>query len=159
MILTQGQGLRPLGANKHEGFRQETEGANLSQADVNQLAGSKSAVVPILKRTDTCGETQRLLLKHPEAYCAVVCDDRERPVGLVMSDAFFIQMNAEFDPEHLYDLPISRLMSLHPLTVDVATLIARVLELAAARSSRTRADAVIVTKEDAVIGVLRPEEL
>ncbi|OWR28867.1 hypothetical protein CDO73_16760 [Saccharibacillus sp. O23] len=156
MTTTQEQHLRLFGVNKKADFPQEREeekeGSAAWQAENGELAGSKSVAVPILSQTDTCGETQRLLLRHPEAACAVVCDDRGRPVGLVMSDAFFIQMNAEFDPEHLYELPISRLMGLHPLTVDAGMPIARVLELAAARSSRTRRDAVIVTKDGALSG-------
>ncbi|OWA37770.1 hypothetical protein B9G55_06940 [Saccharibacillus sp. O16] len=152
MTMTQEQHLRLLGVNKKAEFRQETEGSAASQSEG---AGSKCVAVPILRQTDTCGETQRLLLRHPEAACAVVCDDRGRPAGLVMSDAFLIQMNAEFDPEHLYELPISRLMGLHPLTVDAGMPIDRVLELAAARSSRTRTDAVIVTQGGVLIGVLQ----
>lgn len=159
MTMTQEQHLRLSGANKNADFRQETESLNVSRAPGIELAGSKSVAVPILRQTDTCGETQRLLLRYPGAFCAVVCDDRRRPVGLVMSDDFFIQMNAEFDPEHLYELPISRLMSRHPLTVEAELPIARAFELAAARSSRNRTDAVIVTQDGSLFGVLRPEKV
>ncbi len=157
MTITREQHLHLFGVNKNADFPQETEDFAASQTEGGELAGSNSIAVPILRPTDTCGETQQLLLQHPGATCAVVCDDRRRPVGLVMSDAFFIQMNAEFDPEHLYELPISRLMSLHPLTVDAYMPIIRALELAAARSSRTRKDAVIVTQGGALLGVLRTE--
>ncbi len=159
MTMTQEPHLRLLGVNTNEDFRQETESLSVSQTIGSELAGSSSVAVPILRQTDTCGETQKLLLRHPGAFCAVVCDSRRRPVGLVMSDDFFIQMNAEFDPEHLYELPISRLMSLHPLTVDAGMPIVRALELAAARSSRTRTDAVVVTKDGALFGALRPEQV
>ncbi|NGZ77762.1 CBS domain-containing protein [Saccharibacillus alkalitolerans] len=140
--------IRPLGLNSSETLEPIVEGAGLL-----------AVPAPVLPDTATCGETLRLLSKRQHEACVVICDAKQRPVGLVMSDAFYIQMNAEYEPEHLYDLPVSRLMSLHPMTVDFGASVGFVRELAALRPSRTRKEAIVVTRGGTFFGVVRSEDL
>ncbi|WP_037287576.1 hypothetical protein [Saccharibacillus sacchari] len=148
MTAIQQHTIRQFGVNSSEEMEPLMMGIGLS-----------AAPALVLPDTATCGETQRLLLEQPQAACIVVCDRKQRPVGLVMSDAFYIQMNAEYEPEHLYELPISRLMNLHPLKVDFATPPGIVRERAESRPSRTRKDAIVVTREGEFFGVVLPENL
>ncbi|MEJ8307149.1 hypothetical protein [Saccharibacillus sacchari] len=133
-------------------------GVNSNDETEPLMIGIGLSAVPawVLPDTATCGEAQRLLLEQPQAACIVVCDRKQRPIGLVMSDAFYIQMNAEYEPEHLYELPISRLMNLHPLQVDFATPPGIVRERAESRPSRTRKDAIVVTRSDEFFGIVLP---
>lgn len=148
MTFTQENTIRRFGVNSSEEMEPLMMGIGLS-----------AAPALVLPDTATCAETQRLLLEQPRAACIVVCDRKQRPVGLVMSDAFYIQMNAEYEPEHLYELPISRLMNLHPLKVDFATPPGIVRERAESRPSRTRTDAIVVTQGGEFFGVVLPENL
>lgn len=156
--------VRRAGVNNSEAMKAlvwNAEGWSLpvSNEETEGSIGMWAAPVPVLPVSATCGETQRLLLERPLASCCVICDERRRPVGLVMSESFYIQMNAEYDPEHLYELPIGRLMDLYPLTVDFSVSVETVRERANARPSRTRKDAVIVMRGGEFFGVVHAEDL
>ncbi|GGO06124.1 hypothetical protein [Saccharibacillus kuerlensis] len=140
--------IRPFGVNSSEDHGKMMEGI-----------GMLAAPAPVLSDTATCGETLRLLSERQQEACIVICDAKQRSVGLVMSDAFYIQMNAEYEAEHLYELPVSRLMSLYPLTVDFETSVRVVREWSEARPARTRQEAIIVTREGRFFGVVQPTDL
>lgn len=122
-------------------------------------AGLSVVSAAVLPASATCGVMQALLLERPQEACVVVCDSRLRPSGMLMSETFYMQTTAEYEPDHFRDLAIGRIMNPDPLIVDFDTPIDLVRERAKNRSSRTRRDAVIVTRDGQFFGVLQMEQL
>lgn len=164
MTLTREENFRRFGLDNREAlnmmsWNEEVWNDRFSKERAAAAIGLLAVQAPVLPASATCGETQALLLQRPQEACVVICDSRQKPSGLLMSESFYIQMNAEYEPEHLYDQQIGRIMNLDPLVVDFGTPITSVREQANSRPSRTRKDTIIVTHENRFFGVVQVENL
>lgn len=114
---------------------------------------------PRVYTSQSCRETEKILLQNPESECIVVCDKSERPVGLVMCDRFFLKLHTPFGFEMFYRESVIKLMNRTPLIVDINSSIDELLVAAAKRPDGHRNDCVIVTAQGKISGVLCASDL
>lgn len=115
-------------------------------------AGDLARTVPRLNAKWNCKQTTQLLNSYTASPCAVVCDSKDRPVGLIARDRFFLQITSG-DWLTMSTMPITRLMN-EPVTVDAACTITQLKEQLMRLPMRLKQRFIVVTKEGQYSGVI-----
>ncbi|MBD3919607.1 hypothetical protein H8B09_12655 [Paenibacillus sp. PR3] len=119
-------------------------------------AGELARPVPRLNAHWNCKQTTQLLNSYSASPCAVVCDAKERPIGLIMRDRFFLQLTSG-DWLTMNNMPITRLMN-EPVIVDVQCTLTQIKEQLIRLPMRPKQRYVVVTNEGKLSGVIVLDE-
>jgi len=114
---------------------------------------------PVISASCNCRETLRVMFQHPESRCIIVCSEENEPLGLLMSDRFFLKATGRSGTDMIYKEPAARLMNRNPLIADIAASPEALRALALARPAPFRNDCIIVTGSDKFIGVIHTSDL
>ncbi|PWV99716.1 hypothetical protein DFQ01_11390 [Paenibacillus cellulosilyticus] len=115
-------------------------------------AGDLARPVPRLTTKWTCKQTTQLLNSYTTSPCAVVCDTKDRPVGLIVRDRYFLQITTG-DWHTMNTMPITKLMN-EPLIIDAACTLTQLKEQLMRMPMRLKQRYVIVTKDGQLSGVI-----
>lgn len=115
-------------------------------------AGDLARPVPRLNARWNCKQTTQLLNSYTASPCAVVCDAKDRPIGLIVRDRFFLQVTSG-DWLTMNNLPITRLMN-EPVIVDAQCTLTQLKEQLMRLPMRPKQRYVVVSSEGQLSGVI-----
>jgi methyl-accepting chemotaxis protein len=115
--------------------------------------------VPVVHETHTCQEVIEQFGLKPDCECIVVCNELNKPLGLVMKSRLTIIQTHRFGSELYYSRSIVKLMDEHPLTVDIRVSPQELLDRALGREEKTLYDCVVVTDQERFLGVMTMADL
>ncbi|MEK4197229.1 CBS domain-containing protein [Paenibacillus odorifer] len=125
---------------------------------VNDLTGIVRSA-PAIFASRTCREALRVMFQHPESKCIVVCNAMNEPLGLLMSERFFLKATGRSGVDLFYREPAMKLMNKTPLILDISTPLDTVLSLAMNRPDPMKNDCVIITRKGKFAGVAYTSDL
>lgn len=117
---------------------------------------------PIIAASSSCKDTIALFKQYPDSECVVIAGvemDKDKPVGLMMRNQFFMRLSQRFGVDLYYEKPISELMDQSPLIVDQAYSPQQLIDNALKRDDSVLYNCVIVTKDERIIGILTVSDL
>lgn len=114
---------------------------------------------PLISPGQPCGEVVALFRQRTDLECILVADDSHRPLGLVMKNRFFRALGSQFGNALFGDKPITSLMDSRPLIAELDTTPQDLIDLALTRDEETLYDAVIITIEGIIAGILTVGDL
>ncbi|QYR23274.1 CBS domain-containing protein [Paenibacillus sp. sptzw28] len=114
---------------------------------------------PVVHETHTCREVIEQFGLMPDCECIIVCNESNKPLGLVMKSRLTIIQTHRFGNDLYYSRPIVKLMDEHPLTVDIRVSPQELLDRALGRDEKTLYDCVVVTDQERFLGVLTMADL
>ncbi|WP_340033753.1 hypothetical protein NST50_30730 [Paenibacillus sp. FSL E2-0202] len=130
----------------------------MTTALVNDLTGIVRSA-PAIFASRTCREALRVMFQHPESKCIVVCNAMNEPLGLLMSERFFLKATGRSGVDLFYREPAMKLMNKTPLILDISTPLDMVLSLAMNRPDPMKNDCVIITRKGKFAGVSYTSDL
>jgi signal-transduction protein with cAMP-binding, CBS, and nucleotidyltransferase domain len=130
----------------------------MTTALVKELSGIIRSA-PAVFASRTCRETLRVMFQHPESKCIVVCDAANEPLGLLMSERFFLKASGRFGMDLFYTEPVMKLMHTKPLIADISAPLESVLAEAMNRPEAVKNDCIIITRNGKLAGVVYPSDL
>ncbi|AIQ76804.1 MULTISPECIES: CBS domain-containing protein [Paenibacillus] len=130
----------------------------MTTALVNDLTGIVRSA-PAIFASRTCREALRVMFQHPESKCIVVCNAMNEPLGLLMSERFFLKATGRSGVDLFYREPAMKLMNKTPLILDISTPLDTVLSLAMNRPDPMKNDCVIITRKGKFVGVAYTSDL
>lgn len=114
---------------------------------------------PVVRDHQTCREAIRIMFEHPSSKCLVLCNNQEQPVGLLMSEPFFLKAAGQPGATAFYRQPALLLAQPHPLTADINDDPKAILTLAQLRHPSQSGDCIIVTQEGRLAGAVHVSDL
>jgi hypothetical protein len=126
---------------------------SMTTALVNDLSSIVRSA-PAIFASRTCREALRVMFQHPESKCIVVCNATNEPLGLLMSERFFLKATGRSGVDLFYREPAMKLMNKTPLVYDISTSLDTVLATAMSRPDPMKNDCVIVTRKGKFAGVV-----
>jgi Methyl-accepting chemotaxis protein len=117
---------------------------------------------PVINASRSCKETIALFKQYPDSECVVVIGEEEKkdkPVGLMMRNHFFMRLSQRFGVDLYYEKPISDLMDPFPLIVDQTYSPQLLIDNALKRDDSVLYNCVIVTKDGFLKGILTVSDL
>lgn len=114
---------------------------------------------PVVREAHTCKEVIEQFGLQPDCNCIVVCDEANKPLGLVMKSRLSIIETHRFGREIYYGRSIVKLMDTDSLAVDRMISPQELLDRALSRDEATLYDCVIVTDEGKFLGVMSVADL
>lgn len=130
----------------------------MSTAMINDLSGFVRNA-PAVFATRTCRETLRVMFQHPESKCIVICNAMNEPLGLLMSNRFFLKATGRSGMDLFYKEPVMKLMNKTALSFELSTPMELVLAAAMNRPDAMKKDCIIVTRNGKFAGVVHPSDL
>lgn len=118
-------------------------------------AGSLSELtmpVETFGRDTPVSEIARHFESHREAHGFVIAEEG-RPVGLLMKEKLHQMLSGQFGLPLYWNRPVGKIMDTQPMTVDEATPIDLVSQMAMSREPDKLYDAVVVTRDGVVRGI------
>ncbi|MFB9330135.1 methyl-accepting chemotaxis protein [Paenibacillus aurantiacus] len=110
--------------------------------------------------THTCSEVIDQFNQAPDSECVVVCDEGDRPLGLVMKHRLSRLQTQRFGKELFFERSITKLMDAQPLVIAHTATDQELLDSALGRDESTLYDCVIiVTTGYRVAGILSMADL
>ena len=125
---------------------------------VNELAGIVRSA-PVVFASRNCRETLRVMFQHPESKCIVVCNAENEPLGLLMSERFFLKATGRHGVDMFYREPVVKFMNPKPLMADIATPLEFLRTEATSRPDPLKNDCLIVTRNGKFAGVVYTSDL
>ncbi|WP_156934163.1 CBS domain-containing protein [Paenibacillus zanthoxyli] len=114
---------------------------------------------PIVYDYSTCRQALRLMFNHPESKCLVLCSPADEPVGLLMSEKFFLKVSGRFGMDTFYKEPAMKFAQKDPLIVDITTEPSAVLAMAMDRHPMQQNDSIIITDGGKLAGAVYVSDL
>ncbi|WP_375104182.1 hypothetical protein ACDZ28_05655 [Paenibacillus sp. RS8] len=130
----------------------------MSTVLVNDLSNIVRSA-PAIFASRTCREALRVMFQHPESKCIVVCNAMNEPLGLLMSERFFLKATGRSGIDMFYKEPAMKLMSKTPLVYDISTPLDVVFATAMNRPDPMKNDCVIITRKGKFAGVVYTSDL
>ncbi|MDQ0192149.1 CBS domain-containing protein [Paenibacillus wynnii] len=109
---------------------------------------------PVIPASCTCREALRVMFQHPESKCIVVCNAENEPLGLLMSERFFLIAAGRLGIGLFYREPVVNYMNRNPLITDIAAPLESLRTDAMNRLEMNRGDCVVVTSKGKFTGVV-----
>ena len=100
-----------------------------------------------------------LFRRQKQFECVVVCDEAKRPLGLIMKDRFFRSLGTLYGPSVYGKKPVSVLMDKAPMIADLSIDPQELIDRALSRAEETFYDAVLLTDNGKLAGVLTVNDL
>lgn len=119
-------------------------------------AGSMSELaLPVqqFRRETLVSEIARHFELHREAQGFVIADEG-RPIGLLMKEKLHQMLAGQFGLPLYWNRPVGKIMDTHPMIVDEFTPVDQVSHMAMAREPDKLYDAVILTRQGVVSGIV-----
>lgn len=114
---------------------------------------------PVVDWQMPCQELVHLFRERNNVECVVVCKDQYRAIGLIMKHAFFRKLGSLYGVSLFSLKTVSAIMDEGALQVDIHIDPQSLIDSALSRSDDTLYDAVIVTENHKVLGVLTVSDL
>lgn len=115
--------------------------------------------VPVLSPLQTCREALRIMFQHPESKCMVICNHRNEPLGLLMSEQFYLKATGRHGTDSFYREPVQKMMNSTPLIAEIDSPFLSLLAEAEGRPALFSNDSIILTRKGKYAGVVYPSEL
>lgn len=112
----------------------------------------------ILYPDQTCGECHQRF-ETQDAYCAVVCDAEQYPLGLIMKDRFYKSIGRMYGTSLYFEKYVPRLMDTAPMIADLSIPPQELIDLALTRDEEFLYDCVIITDRRKLIGIVTVADL
>lgn len=110
--------------------------------------------VPAITVEETCRETYIRFKRQTHLPCIVLCDEQQRPQGLIMREQFYRHMASRFASE-LYDTRSTVMFSQpHILAMDIDTEASIVVDAALAREGDSFYECVVLTHQGLLAGII-----
>lgn len=110
--------------------------------------------VPAIRAQETCRETFVRFKRQTHLPCIVLCDEQERPEGLIMREQFYRHMASRFASE-LYDTRSTVMFSQrHMLVMDIDTEASIVVDAALAREGDSFYECVVLIDQERLAGIV-----
>ncbi|GGF97919.1 methyl-accepting chemotaxis protein [Paenibacillus abyssi] len=145
----------------NEGSKQRSDAAppgKPSQHDdslIHKFLRRSPSVLPSQK----CGEIITLFEQKQDGECVVVCDEKLRPLGLVMRDKFFRSLGKRFGAALYNERSIAKLMDRQPLQIDIRISVQQLIGQALSRNEHTLYDCVVIIDQGSYEGILTVADL
>ncbi len=114
---------------------------------------------PVVQWQLPCQELVHLFRERSDAECVVVCEENNKPIGLIMKDVFFRKLGSLYGMSLFSDKPSSFFMDNHALQADVDIQPQELIDRALSRGDDTLYDAVIITENRKITGVLTVSDM
>lgn len=110
--------------------------------------------VPTIRAQETCRETFIRFKRQTHLPCIVLCDEQERPEGLIMREQFYRHMASRFASE-LYDTRSTVMFSQrNMLVMDIDTEASIVVDAALAREGDSFYECVVLIDQERLAGIV-----
>ncbi len=116
-------------------------------------------VVPQIREQETCGETLQRFREQPELPCVILCNEQNKPVGLIMREQFYRRMASRFANELYYGRSTSRFSQNETLMMKLTDQPADVVDAALARQGEAFYECVLLTDGGNLAGVITIRDL
>lgn len=132
-----------------------TDIQNHIQTDAKELRLRHYVItVPAIHAQETCRETFVRFKHQTHLPCIVLCDEQERPEGLIMREQFYRHMASRFASE-LYDTRSTVMFSQrNMLVMDIDTEASIVVDAALAREGDSFYECVVLTEQGLLAGIV-----
>ncbi len=114
---------------------------------------------PVVSPGTLCGDLADLFRRNTELECAVVCDERRRPLGLLMKHRFFRSLGSTFGMSLYAAKEVSLLMERHCFSAEIEISPRSLIDGALSRNEETFYDAVVMTEQGKLAGILTVSDL
>ncbi|WP_435170173.1 methyl-accepting chemotaxis protein [Paenibacillus glycanilyticus] len=117
---------------------------------------------PVIAASCSCKDTIALFKQYPDSECVVIAGEgieKDKPVGLMMRNQFFMRLSQRFGVDLYYEKPISELMDSSPLIVNQTYSPQQLIDNALKRDDSVLYNCVIVTGEERIVGILTVSDL
>ncbi len=114
---------------------------------------------PVITPSQQSDDLVNLFRRSKQLECVVVCDERHRPLGLIMKDRFFRLLGSLYGMSLFGHRPISELMDPMPLIAELSIQPQALIDSALSRKEETFYDAVLFTDNGKFMGVLTVNDL
>ncbi|TFE27806.1 methyl-accepting chemotaxis protein [Cohnella luojiensis] len=114
---------------------------------------------PVVQWQLPCQELVALFRLRSDVECVVVCEENDKPIGLIMKHVFFRRLGSLYGMSLFSDKPSSFLMDHHALQAEADIQPQELIDKALSRGDDTLYDAVIITENHKFIGVLTVSDM
>jgi CBS domain-containing protein len=114
---------------------------------------------PVIDTSSTCRDALRVMFQHPESKCMVVCNGGNEPLGLLMSESFYLEASGRHGTDMFYREPVIKYMNTKPLIADLNTPKELLSITTASRPNPHNNDCVIITLSGKFAGVVSISDL
>ncbi|WP_456473402.1 EAL domain-containing protein [Desulfolithobacter sp.] len=104
-------------------------------------------------------ELHKMINEDPDIASIVVCDDHERPVGLIMTHNLIKKLASQYGISLYYKEKASFLMDKNPIIVDQSAPSEQVAQKATCRERFKAYDDIIVTADNRLVGIVSVQKL
>jgi methyl-accepting chemotaxis protein len=139
----------------------EWDRAVISQMEEQQTPAIREWLrsCPVVPPDMLCGDLADLFRRNAETECAVVCDAGRRPLGLLMKHRFFRLLGSAFGVSLYATKEVSYLMERNSYTAEMSISPRELIDGALSRKEDTFYDAVIITEQGKLAGILTVSDL
>lgn len=115
--------------------------------------------VPVITGDELCGNVLQLFQQHAEAACAVICNDKQMPIGLIMRDKLNRLLAGRFASELFYHRPVFEYANHHPQVFELSFPANKLIDAALEREGQYFYDSLILTKNGVYTGIVTVQNL
>lgn len=115
--------------------------------------------VPVIGREESCRSVLRRFQRESDLSCIVLCDESNKPLGILMRDRFYRFLAGRFAADLFYDRPASGFADEHPLVCDLLTPASDVVDAALNREDAQFYDSMIISENGRFYGILTVQDL
>lgn len=115
--------------------------------------------VPTADPEASCLGVLKLFQADAKIPCVIVCDLSNRPLGLLMRDAFYRQLAGRFAADLFYERPALMFAEKSPLITEITTSPRQLIDAALNRDAAVFYDSLLLTEEGKFRGVMTVQDL
>ncbi|GIO45035.1 methyl-accepting chemotaxis protein [Paenibacillus apis] len=115
--------------------------------------------VPVIRGDQKCSDVLNMFKRDSELPCLVICDQGERPRGLVMRDYFYRHLTGRFAPDLFYERPVRDFAQPEYAVYEISTPPGELLDHALHRTGHLFYDSLILTQDGKYYGVMTLQDL
>lgn len=118
-----------------------------------------SRCVPVIRGDQKCSDVLGMFKNDSDLPCLVICDQGERPRGLVMRDYFYRHLTGRFAPDLFYERPVRDFAQPEYAVYEISTPPGELLDHALHRTGHLFYDSLILTQDGNYYGVMTLQDL
>lgn len=158
-VLTKPETDNSIKANQPESYPTRSIENSVTDMFIPVVVKEWMTSCPIIAPSMHSDELVNLFRRKGQVDCVVVCNDGNRPVGLIMKDRFFRMLGSLYGMSLFGHKPISAIMDHEPLIVELSTPPQELIDRALSRAEQSFYDAVLLTDKGKFVGVLTVNDL
>ncbi|MGZ7445178.1 methyl-accepting chemotaxis protein [Paenibacillus sp. TH7-28] len=147
----------PVQTSGGEAETQQAVSSNLEETAVDVRTYCRS--VPVIGREESCRGVLQRFQRDSDLSCIVLCDESNKPLGILMRDRFYRFLAGRFAADLFYDRPASGFADEHPLVCDLQTPARDVVDAALNREGVHFYEGLIMTENGRFYGILTVQDL